>query len=65
MGWRLPVEGLPEGYCVVEQEDGLTVIDPLGRKVAEFGPMLDDLGAVVSAAWEDAAPGALRVPTIR
>jgi hypothetical protein len=57
MSWRLPVEGLPEGYQVIEKEDGLVLVNPGGRAVAEFGPMVADLGPVVAAAWEDAATG--------
>lgn len=55
MSWRLPVEGLPDGYQVIEKEDGLVLVDPGGRAVAEFGPMVADLGAVIAAAWDDAA----------
>lgn len=54
MGWRLAVAGLPEGYAVVEHEDGLSLLDPRGRAIAEFGPMLADLATVVAAAREDA-----------
>ncbi len=56
MGWRLAVPGLPEGYEVVEHEDGLRLIDPRGRVVAEFGPMLAGLDVIVSAAWDDVQP---------
>jgi len=56
MGWRLVVPGLPEGYAVVEHEDGLSLIDPRERVVAEFGPMLAGLDVIVSAAWEDVQP---------
>lgn len=61
MGWRLAVPGLPEGYEVVEQEDGLTLLDPGGRAIAQFGPMLSDLKVVVDAAWEDARRSPARV----
>ncbi|MDQ7857792.1 MAG: hypothetical protein QN125_10775 [Armatimonadota bacterium] len=57
MSWRLPVEGLPDGYQVIEKEDGLVLVDPDGRAVAEFGPMVADLAAVVAAARDDAAQG--------
>jgi hypothetical protein len=53
MGWRLVVPGLPDGYEVVEHEDGLSLIGPGERRVAEFGPMVAGMGVVVSAAWED------------
>lgn len=54
MGWRLAISGLPDGYQVLEKEDGLTLLDPAGRVVAEFGPMLSDLSVIVKAAWDDA-----------
>ncbi len=56
MGWRLVVLGLPDGYEVVEHEDGLSLVAPGGRLVAEFGPMVAGVDVVVSAAWEDAQP---------
>ena len=56
MGWRLAVPGLPDGYEVVEHEDGLSLIDPRERVVAEFGPMLAGLDVIVSAAWDDVQP---------
>jgi hypothetical protein len=54
MGWRLTLSGLPEGYEVVEHEDGLRLHGPGKRVVAEFGPLLNDLDLVRSTAWEDA-----------
>jgi len=54
MGWRLTLSGLPEGYEVVEHEDGLRLLGPGKRAVAEFGPLLNDLDLIRSAAWEDA-----------
>jgi hypothetical protein len=56
MGWRLDVGGLPDGYVVVEHEDGLRLLGPRGRVIAEFGPMVSDLATVVSAAWDDLQP---------
>ena len=56
MGWRLPIRGMPEGYFVEEDEDGLTLRAPRGRIVAEFGPMVSSLDSVVKVAWEDAHP---------
>ena len=56
MGWRLALGGLPEGYGVVEHEDGLKLLGPRGDVVAEFGPLLPDLDIVRSIAWEDAGP---------
>lgn len=53
MGWRLAVSGLPDGYQVLEREDGLTLLNPEGRVVAEFGPMLSDLSVIVKTAWDD------------
>lgn len=54
MGWKLDVPGLPEGYRVIEGEDGMTLLGPGDRVVAQFGPMLSALETVVGAAWEDA-----------
>ncbi len=56
MGWRLAVPELPDGYEVVEHEDGLRLIASGGRVVAEFGPMVADLTVIVSAARDDAEP---------
>ena len=56
MGWRLALSGLPEGYEVVEHEDGLCLLGPESRVVAEFGPLLPDLEVVRSVAWDDARP---------
>jgi hypothetical protein len=53
MGWRLEIPGLPEGYRVIEWEDGLTLVNPAGEVVAQFGPMLPALGMVVATAWDD------------
>ncbi len=53
MGWRLALSGLPEGYEVVEHEDGLQLLGPGQRIVAEFGPLLPDLEVVKKVAWED------------
>ncbi len=53
MGWSLALSGLPEGYEVVEHEDGLQLLAPEKRIVAEFGPLLPDLEIVRSIAWED------------
>jgi|RhiMetdeSRZDD1v2_1073273.scaffolds.fasta_scaffold1755019_2 hypothetical protein len=58
MGWRLPIRGMPEGYFVEEDEDGLTLRAPRGRIVAEFGPMVSSLDSVVKVAWEDVQPPA-------
>lgn len=58
MGWKLDVPGLPEGYRVIEEEDGVTLLGPRDRVVAQFGPMLSALETVVGAAWEDARPTA-------
>ncbi|MGH2404522.1 MAG: hypothetical protein ACRDGN_08660 [bacterium] len=54
MGWSLALSGLPEGYEVVEHEDGLQLLAPDKRIVAEFGPLLPDLEVVRSVAWDDA-----------
>lgn len=54
MGWRLALNGLPEGYEVVEHEDGVQLLGSENRIVAEFGPSLPDLEIVKSVAWEDA-----------
>ncbi|MGQ0570001.1 MAG: hypothetical protein ACT4P5_10805 [Armatimonadota bacterium] len=54
MGWRLAVSGLPEGYQVEEEEDGLTLRNPQGQVVAEFGPLVASMEVVVRAAWDDA-----------
>jgi hypothetical protein len=56
MGWRLDVHGLPDGYEVIEHEDGLRLLGPRGRVIAEFGPMVMSLGTVISAAWDDKQP---------
>lgn len=56
MGWRLSIPGLPDGYEVVEHEDGLSLVAPGDRVVAEFGPMVADLDVIVSAAWDDTQP---------
>ncbi|MDR7521290.1 MAG: hypothetical protein QN168_02385 [Armatimonadota bacterium] len=57
MGWSIVLPGLPEGYEVVEQEDGLTLLDPRGTVVAVYGPMLSDLDQVMEAAWHHARSG--------
>jgi hypothetical protein len=54
MGWTIRVSGLPEGYKIVEWEDGLSLLNPRGASIAEFGAMLVDLGVVLRAAWDDA-----------
>ncbi len=56
MGWSLALSGLPEGYEVVEHEDGLQLLGPEKRVVAEFGPLLSGLDIVRSVAWDDAWP---------
>jgi hypothetical protein len=53
MGWKLDIPGLPEGYRVIEGEDGITLMGPRDTVVAQFGPMLSSLDAVVAAAWDD------------
>ncbi len=58
MGWKLPIQGMPEGYFVEEGEDGLTLRAHRGRVVAEFGPMVSSLDSIVKVAWEDAGPPA-------
>jgi hypothetical protein len=57
VGWKLDVPGLPEGYHVIEAEDGITLMGPQGIPVAHFGPMVSSLEAVVAAAWEDVRAG--------
>lgn len=56
MGWRLTVSGLPEGYQVEEEEDGLTLRNAQGQVVAEFGPLVASMEVIIRAAWEDAQP---------
>ena len=56
MGWKLDIPGLPEGYRAIEGEDGITLMGPRDSVVAQFGPMLSTLEAVVAAAWDDARP---------
>lgn len=58
MGWKLDIPGLPEGYQAIEGEDGITLIGPRDRVVAQFGPMLSTLETVIAAAWDDARPSA-------
>jgi hypothetical protein len=58
MGWKLPIQGMPEGYIVEEDEDGLTLRSPRGRVVAEYGPMVSSLDLIVRAAWDDVGPPA-------
>jgi hypothetical protein len=63
MGWSLETTGLPEGYRIVEWEDGLTLLNAQGTVIAEFGAFIADLSVILGAAWDDAGPNSS--PTLR